>query len=126
MWVYNQTSGRLYNDTVKREAAYSLGYAGLGAGKNNPDLADRFNVGPLPVGVYRIGKPYDSPHTGLFTVPLDPLPENDMLGRGDFKVHGENAEHPGESSNGCIVINRPARERLALDAGKLLAVVSGR
>ena len=40
-------------------------------------------------------------------------------------VHGDSKEHPGEASEGCIILPRDIRERLSTSRDRLLVVVSG-
>ncbi len=85
---------------------FTFGYAGHGSGINNPDMAAIKKVGPLPVGVYRIGDPVDGTHLGPCAMPLKPDVANEMFGRGDFFIHADklNAEtDPFQASEGCIV-----------------------
>jgi hypothetical protein len=66
------------------------------------------NRGPLPPGFYRIGPPENSPHLGPLAMPLTPLPDSSggfdwLHGRSSFYIHGDNIQHPGFGSDGCIV-----------------------
>jgi hypothetical protein len=42
-----------------------------------------------------------------------------MLGRGGFFIHGDNPAQNNTASDGCVVINRVARERIAAAAMNL-------
>lgn len=107
-WRYTQATGRF--DTAAQFYNW-VGYAGTGIGRNNPDMQGVRNVGPLPVGTYRIGPPSDHPRMGPCTMFLDPIPGTDMLGRSGFFIHGDNIR--GDASRGCIVLPRHARETIA-------------
>ena len=104
MFTYEQKNGKLYDPTNK---VIGIGYAGKGEGKNNPDMESVKNTGPLPKGLYYIGKPYDSKHTGVFSIPLIPHPNNNMYGRSAFMIHGDNKDHT--ASEGCIIQPRITR-----------------
>lgn len=120
MWFYVQRTGRLQFDG----AAVTFGYSGKGAGKNNPDMQHVKNVGPIPRGVYTIGKPYDSKLRGPFCLPLTPHPSNEMHGRSAFLVHGDSLKEPGEASHGCIIATRAARRKMHDSGDDLLRVVA--
>jgi hypothetical protein len=117
---YQQFSGKITSDEC---FSTWLGYSGHGEGKNNPAMQKVPNVGPIPVGKYTIGQPYDSPQTGPFTLPLTPDPENEMFGRSGFKIHGDNLSDPGNGSDGCIVVARDIREKINNCNDKILNVV---
>jgi hypothetical protein len=122
MLTYSQTAGTM------RDAAgnlYGTGYSGHGDGKNKPAAQSIPNVGPIPQGRYSIGKPYDSTHTGPFTLPLIGLSIDKCFGRSDFRIHGDSREHPGEASHGCIILPRDVRERInATNTDRLLEVIA--
>jgi hypothetical protein len=103
VWTYRQTDGFVLNAKGEHVAT---GYSGAGhtaaTGRNNPDMEDVHNKGPIPRGRYKIGAPHVSPHTGPFTMDLDPEPGTDTHGRGDFRIHGNNAEN--DASHGCIIL----------------------
>lgn len=122
MWIYEQISGRLYQDT-DLETVY-VGYSGHGEGKNNPDLQHVKNVGPCPVGFYEVGAPYDSIDHGPYVMRLKPSPDNEMHGRGSFLVHGDSKKAPGDASHGCLVFSRGAREALGTSGDRWLKVVA--
>lgn len=110
MYNYRQSTGEL------RDAAGSLlgvGYAGAGAGKNNPSLQNVFNVGPLPRGQYKIQPPVDTVEHGPFVLWLTPDPANEMAGRGGFGIHGDSIAHPGTASEGCVIQVLPVRQLVA-------------
>jgi hypothetical protein len=79
------------------------------------------NVGPIPTGYYKIGTPYDSPNTGIFTLPLTPFSDNEMFGRSEFKMHGSapNVDNDGfitgtktPVSEGCIIMPHDVRQNV--------------
>jgi len=118
--IYDQETGQFTSDIC---SIFGYGYSGNGEGKNNPIMEDIKNTGPLPKGKYTIGKPYDSPHTGPFTLPLEPHEDNNMFNRGDFKIHGDSISEPGTASNGCIILPRSVREQINNCTDKTLKVI---
>lgn len=84
--------------------------------KGDVDITKRegsiVNKEPLPHGNYTIGSPYNSPHTGKYTLSLTPKSSSNMCGRDAFKIHGMNGQHPSDSSNGCIVAPLSVRKAI--------------
>jgi hypothetical protein len=123
MWTFVQSNGQLLNSTA---TLVGIGYAGNGAGKNNPAMQNVHNVGPLPVGIYGVGAPVNHTHLGPNAIPLIPDPANEMFGRSEFYCHAERIQPPpGLASDGCIVME-PESVRMWLAAsGEKLQVISG-
>jgi hypothetical protein len=93
-------------------------------GRNNPAMqAVRF-IGPLPVGWYTISEPFHHPKLGQLTFQLTPDPENDMLGRGEFFMHGAGGDDPANSSEGCIIQAHDVRQAVADSGVRRLQVVA--
>ena len=90
----------------------ATGYAGFKAYANDPDSSNRPGLGPLPRGQYHVGLPHAHPRLGPLAYRLRPFPANVMFGRSDFFIHGDNRKGDRSASNGCIVLNRNAREAL--------------
>ena len=94
-----------------------MGYSGFetdrAEGKNNPELEKVEDVGPIPVGTYRIGSPRDTLTHGPFVLPLKPDPGNEMFGRSAFLIHGDSVVDPGTASRGCIIMSRAVRKQVA-------------
>lgn len=82
---------------------FMLGYAGHGKYKNDPTQTAVHGLGPLPVGDYTIGDPYDGGHLGPVCFKLEPAPSNQMFGRLLFRLHADSIAKPGDASEGCIV-----------------------
>lgn len=121
MWIYYQKSGELFHDGV----LFSLGYAGRYTGKNNPDMQDVKDIGPLPCGIYRIGDAYEHPSLGPITMNLIPDAANEMFGRADFRIHGDSKKEPGMASHGCMCQPPAARmkiDQLAKEGDRMLEV----
>ncbi len=108
--VYSQSTGSLTctNDTTGQQYLRCNGYSGRGPGLNNPAAQDQPNVGPLPQGDYTVGGPNN--RRGPVTLPLTPNPNNNMLGRSGFLIHGDNAALNNTGSEGCPVLPRSCRE----------------
>ena len=121
MWTYEQLTGHILQD----DKLVGVGYAGAPAGKNNPDMQNVSQTGPLPRGTYTIEAPQNSPHTGPYTLDLTPSPDNEMFGRAEFRIHGDSMEHPGTASEGCIIMARNVREQIWTSGDHQLDVVRG-
>lgn len=108
-WEYNVKEHKFYqNGTFK----YDANYAGATGYKNDPAQECVKEKGPLPRGSYNIGSPHNSAHTGKYTISLIPASSNLMCGRDAFKIHGMNANHPADSSNGCIIAPLSVRKAI--------------
>lgn len=118
-WQYQQSTGKLFY----RNAYIATGYAGYGVGKNNPDMQNINDVGPLPCGNYNINAPVDDVVTGKFTLPLDPFLNNVMFGRNEFKIHGDSILSPGNGSHGCIVMEPWVRMQIWKSDDTVLQVI---
>jgi hypothetical protein len=105
MWVYEQSSGQL-------SQRVAIGYSGLEEAKNQPDLQDVKDRGPIPRGRWSVGAPFDGGSHGPYCLRLTPTPETVTHGRGGFLVHGDSISAPGTASHGCIILPRAVRERI--------------
>lgn len=131
--VYEISTGR-YRHGAK---ILGTGYAGYddgdgipepGEGKNDPTKQAVRAVGPIPVGRYRIHRPFKHPTAGPFTMRLEPLPGTDTKGRAGFLIHGDRSDLPGAASHGCIILPRAVREAiwaLCLAGDDVVEVVEG-
>jgi hypothetical protein len=117
-WTYSQGTGKLFDPTG---AHVATGYSGKGIGKNNCDMQHVKNVGPIPRGTYTIASPYNSKKVGPFALPLKPDPKNVMHGRSAFLIHGDNSS--GTASEGCIILGRMMRDKIAYSTDRVLKVV---
>jgi hypothetical protein len=106
-WRYRQSTGELTSDAGE---IVGVGYSGAGAGKDNPAAQADVDVGPIPQGSYRIGAPQNTEAHGPFAMPLLPAPTNEMFGRAGFMLHGDSISHPGDASEGCIIMDRVVRD----------------
>ena len=110
--VYSIPTGVL---TMGSSTIYRAGYSGHGPGLNNPAMCNVHDVGPLPAGGYAVEDAIEpDTHLGPFAFPLIPDPENEMFGRNGFYIHGDNAEMNHSASDGCIILPRMVRSRIAL------------
>ncbi len=118
-WEYSQSTGELKHNGLR----IAIGYAGKDKGKNNPSMESIPFVGPIPKGLYTIGGPRNTPNRGPYVLDLIPKGHN-ALGRSEFLIHGDSIKNPGKASEGCIVMPRLIREKIAKSGDKLLKVVN--
>lgn len=104
MFTYSQSTGLLKGANIS-----AVAYSGRGAGLNNPAMQNVHDVGPLPQGIYTISPPHADPKVGPVAMRLTPSPENEMFGRGEFLIHGDNAAQNYSASEGCVVAPHAAR-----------------
>ena len=119
MWTYDQRSGALGKDGQR----VATGYSGFGQGKNNPELENIHDVGPIPKGVYGIGPPHDTPTHGPHALALTPEPGTNTFGRDGFLIHGDSVQNPGTASHGCIILPRTVRDQIAASGDRQIQVV---
>ena len=118
-WQYSQTTGQLTRDGK----LVATGYAGKGAGKNNPKVEHLRDTGPLPRGRYRIGRPYEHSKLGPHVMNLQPI-GHAAHGRTAFRIHGESTSRPGAASDGCIILSpRNIRQQISASGDNELIVV---
>jgi hypothetical protein len=120
--TYEQSTGRWLNDAGE---VLGVGYSGKGELKNNPSAQNVHNLGPIPCGLWRIGKPINTEKHGPFFLPLTPLFSTETFGRSGFGCHGDSIQHPGEASEGCIIMPPDARHRIWASGDDSLHVVKG-
>jgi hypothetical protein len=121
--VYEQATGRLLIYEQGSYDSLAVGYSGSLSrhGVNDPSKQCVRGTGPLPRGIYAIGAP--GPGPSPYSLRLTPDSSNDMCGRSGFLIHGDSVAHPGDASDGCIILNRPERERIVATGLKTLIVV---
>lgn len=114
-WNFSQTTGKTLDEN---NAFVAAGYAGRDAGKNNPAMEGVKGIGPLPHGTYTGVELFEHhPTVGAYAIRLEPDAETTVriiaYGRDpkSFFMHGDDKEHPGLASHGCIVEPRPIREK---------------
>lgn len=116
-WLYSQRTGRLTHNGQM----VSNGYSGKGIGRNNPQLEQTQNVGPIPRGRYRIGPAHTHPGKGPITMSLAPIGHM-AYGRTHFLIHGDSRANPGNASEGCIILQLDVRRRIAASRDRILEV----
>jgi len=128
-WIYKQSTGTLTKVDVFDSGTTTYfageGYAGLGAGLNNPGAQDVPNIGPLPQGNYNIGTQQTNVtgHGPLHgSMRLFPDPDNEMFDRKGFLIHGPHANDRRNSSNGCPIFSQPIRNQIGQSGDKCLQV----
>lgn len=119
MWIYSQSSGRLWDYRGQHVAS---GYSGFEEGKNNPKLEALKNVGPIPRGMWVITGLYNSDSVGPFALKLEPCGHNALM-RDYFRMHGQSKSNWGRASKGCMIFPRSIRERVWNSGDKLLLVI---
>jgi RHS repeat-associated protein len=118
VWTYSQSSQQLsHTDGSGNTTNEGSGYSGNGDGLNNPAMQGVQNVGPIPQGKYTIN-PQQNNVTGNGTslpnsMTLTPDPSNNMFGRGGVLIHGDNSNGDNSASEGCIILNRSIRNKIA-------------
>ena len=116
-YVYAQKTGKLTLDGKE----VVTGYSGKGDGKNNPDKEKEKNVGPIPRGLYKIGKAREYKNMpNCFDLTPD---GHDAHGRTEFMIHGDSKTDPGNASNGCIILPPKVRKKIAASGITRLRVV---
>ena len=124
---YSQSTGvfECYNDNTGDVTVSTSGYAGAGAGRNDPNSQNLQNVGPIPIGTYRVGTP--GTRLGTDTRHLTPVGDTETLfppnrNPYDFFIHGANPDRPDDSSRGCIILPRGTRGEGNIPTNEILVV----
>ena len=121
MWTYHQSSGEL--DHAGSVVAY--GWSGFEDGINVPAMQDIRMVGPIPRGLWVLADPpIDSPQLGPFALRLTPALDTDTCGRNSFYIHGRSFSKPFDSSEGCVVFDQSAREKIWQSGDREFMVVA--
>lgn len=121
MITYNIKTGQLWHD----DKELGVGYSGHGKGLNNPDMQSEKGVGPIPVGLWRIGSWINHPHLGVLVAALKPIRLTSTYGRDGFFIHGDNRLMNNTGSDGCIVLSNALRKALKATGETQLTVVDG-
>ena len=128
-WVYSQSTGQLSHVDSDGNSTYvGTGYAGLGAGLNNPAMQDASGIGPLPQGTYTIQPQQDNFNHGAHghklpaSMRLTPNASNQMFGRAGFLIHRPHANDHQNSSNGCMIFAKSIRDRIGSSDDNCLQV----
>lgn len=126
MWTYQQSTGTLTHDGQ----LIGEGYAGGNIpphhnpiAVNNPQMQEIHCVGPLPRGLYTIGAAHTEPTLGVLAMYLQPDTANTMFGRSGFFLHADSIAHPGQASEGCIVMAQVIRLQVSTSTDRRLQVI---
>jgi hypothetical protein len=121
MFTYVQVNGHF----AKGGVLIATGYSGHGEGVNNPCLQETHAIGPIPVGLWRMGEAVEHPELGPLAIPLTACDGTQTFGRGGFFVHGDEVKTAGQelASHGCIILGKAARQMIEDSDDKLLQVV---
>jgi hypothetical protein len=119
MFFYNSLTGEFKHDGLH----LGYGYSGNGVSKNTPSDESVPMHGPIPRGVWTIGDPYNDPHLGPVVMHLDPKSGTNTFGRSLFRIHGDSIEHPGDASDGCVILPLTLRKLIAMSSERLLTVL---
>jgi hypothetical protein len=116
-FVYVQKTGKLTLDGKE----VGTGYSGKGDGKNSPAREKEKNVGPIPAGLWKIGKARE--FKGMKDC-FDLTPDgHDAHKRTEFLIHGDSKKNPGTASEGCIILDAATRKKIAASGVTRLRVV---
>jgi hypothetical protein len=120
-WTYAQKTGELQQNGEH----IATGYSGAGPGKNNPEMENVHNLGPIPRGDWAIvGPPINTAEHGPFVLRLDPAANTQTFERNGFLMHGDSIESPGRASQGCVIMPRSVREQVWKSGDRDLKVVA--
>ena len=129
--IWSQSKGTL---TDQDGNLLGNGYSGKGkpgekdAGRNDPGREGEENVGPIPRGNWVIAEVYTSEYKGL-QPPVIRLKPDDATrarvkgmdrGPDSFLIHGNNDKN--DASEGCVILDKPTREMLALKKRTIIHV----
>lgn len=108
---YNSKTGELWVCNGDFCMPLATGYAGKGAGLNQPAADHRRLFGPLPRGEYNMSVDIHP----RFAAPAIRLTQTagETHGRSGFWIHGDNKDSNRSASSGCIVLNKFTRAAIA-------------
>ena len=133
MWTFIQSTGAfLKPDGTTLTTGYSGHWDGVpppgGPTDHRYKPADQAlkNLGPIPVGNYAIGRPYnDIGGKGPVVMDLTPDPANQMFGRNDFMIRGDRSPPQSDmASDGCIVLDFASRQAISVSKDRTLRVIA--
>lgn len=132
--VYEQSSGRLLLEDIDGGAALlARCYSGAPGFVNDPDAQGEVGRGPIPRGLWLVGRAVRHSTLGPAAIPLLPATATETgqvaagttrLGRSGFYIHGDNDKRNQSASRGCIVCPRVIRDVIiGLGIKRLVVVV---
>lgn len=117
IWVYCQNTGKMYQeaeDGTEISGTGGVGYSGAQGHINKYKSQHLRNLGPIPIGKYKIGKQRNSDSAGPGVLDLTPHSDTNTYGRDSFLIHGESDDGiDRNSSSGCIIQNPNVRDEVA-------------
>ena len=124
-WEYAQSTGKLtyVSDATGKRYEIGTGYSGKGEGLNNPLRAFRKNEGPIPQGDWKISEAFKHKSKGSVVMKLSSAASEQAYGRSEFLIHGDNDAMNKTASEGCIILDKSIRDRIAKSKDKNLKVV---
>lgn len=127
MWIYSQSTGKLYHDGTY----VAVGYSGTKAALNDPTKQAIRDVGPIPQGMWHISP--DVSHEAAYSrlgspcFTLTPRPLTVTFGRDGFLIHADRADaatNPHAASSGCIILPFAARALINASDDRILQVTA--
>lgn len=119
MFYFSTKTGELKHDNLH----LGYGYSGNGDDKLNQAAESVVGHGPIPRGLWTIGPAHEDGHLGVLVMNLDPAPGTNTFGRTLFRIHGDSIEHPGDASDGCIILALTLRKIISSSADRALTVL---
>ena len=124
-YEYSQYDGAFVHVDDRSGARTSLGkgYSGAPGAVNKHEWEDQRDVGPIPVGEYKIEPPNN--RKGPLTFPLKPAKGRNPYNRHSFMIHGDELLCPGlqQASTGCIILDIGIRKKIAESDDRNLKVI---
>jgi hypothetical protein len=119
--VFDRHNGLL---TVDGKVVSTHTWAGHGNAANDPSREREKEIGPLPAGVYLMGKMImDGGHLGPHIIPLTQV-EGDHYDRSGFFFHGDEANDTDHrASDGCMIDARNIRDYIDTISPRYIRVV---
>ncbi len=119
-WIYEQSTGVLLGPDGTQQG---VGYSGLkGVAQNNAKFEHIVAAGPIPRGLYAMAPARTSRRVGPLAIDLRPI-LHDALGRSALMIHGDNPRGDRSASNGCVILGRFIRQKLAKSRDREFEVV---
>jgi RHS repeat-associated protein len=129
LWIFQQSTGRLYSEGNNPSAVTLVGggYSGAIGAQNNGALESIRNVGPIPLGNYSIGPQQTYVTNSGQELPgamtLTPQAGTWPFGRDGFLIHGDNNQGNRSASQGCVILGPPIRNLIGNSSDRTLRVV---